>query len=399
MTNVKMGKPRPKGFEIRDRRTGEVALNVSDWGRILKENAWNDTLRGQYLGHRIPKDFRSADLRGLDLSEADLTGRDLSDADLTGTTLTGTRFDTRTRWPLGFDPERQGAVQVPVDLKGAQLDFGNLSGGDFTDGDLRGAILIRANLQNTVLVRANLTGASLLGADLTGADLTDAIVGGVFADETTRWPEGFDLKAQQAAKPKETPPTLDELVGFFKTLADPTRLRLLGLLSHDEQTGEELASALDISEPTVSHHLAKLKAHGLLVVRPEGTRRLHRLDKDRLETLLQNLPEQALRIARGGVDDETFERKVLSSYFEGGRLKQIPYRQKKLHVVLRRLVQEFDYEALYTEKQVSEILARFNEDFATLRRELINFRYMARENSVYWRLPEPRRVSEEGEKD
>src|SRR6266404_4453512 len=91
--------------EIRDRHTGELLI----LGRWSAPN-------GLYLGHRVPKDLRSADLRGLDLREADVTGRDLSDADLTGTNLAGTKYDARSQWPAGLDPELHGAVRVPVDL-------------------------------------------------------------------------------------------------------------------------------------------------------------------------------------------------------------------------------------------------------------------------------------------
>lgn len=50
----------------------------------------------------------------------------------------------------------------------------------------------------------------------------------------------------------------------FKALADPTRRRILELLETDDLTAGELAAHFDISKPTLSHHLATLKAAGLV---------------------------------------------------------------------------------------------------------------------------------------
>jgi predicted transcriptional regulator len=364
--------------EIKDRRTGKL---------LLRSPAWEDgALRGVYLGFRIPRDLRSSDLRGVDLSEADVTGRDLSDADLTGVNLTGTKYDVRTRWPVGFDPERLGAVLVPADMKGAKLDGEDLHGADLSFSDLRGASLVGADLREANLTRANLRGANVAGADLTGADLTDADTVGLRFDTATRWPEGFD-PVMQTAPVSDTPPTLEGLVAFLKALADPNRLKLLGLLSGEEATVEELADALELSEATISHHLTRLKELGLVRVRPEGTRRLHQTDEERLTALLKGLPEQAVRIARGEVDPEAFERKVLKTYFVGDRLKEIPARYKKQRVILRRIVEAFEDGVRYPEREVNEIIKRFHPDFAALRRYLIDQRLMARENNIYWRLP------------
>ncbi len=82
-----------------------------------------------------------------------------------------------------------------------------------------------------------------------------------------------------------------------------------------------------------------------------------------------------------------FTRRVVAAYFvEHGRLRQIPIRSdaKKL-VILRRLVRSFSLGHRYTEKEVSERLSVFHEDFASLRRMLVDYRFMARANSIYWR--------------
>jgi DNA-binding transcriptional ArsR family regulator len=64
----------------------------------------------------------------------------------------------------------------------------------------------------------------------------------------------------------------------FEALADPTRRRIVELVSERERTAGEIAAAFDISRPGVSKHLRVLREHGVLSAREEGTRRLYSLD-------------------------------------------------------------------------------------------------------------------------
>lgn len=65
---------------------------------------------------------------------------------------------------------------------------------------------------------------------------------------------------------------LKELVGLYRALADPTRLRLLNLIiaGRDVRVGE-LTAALGLPQSTVSRQLGQLRAAGLLLDRREGT--------------------------------------------------------------------------------------------------------------------------------
>lgn len=57
---------------------------------------------------------------------------------------------------------------------------------------------------------------------------------------------------------------------FFKALADETRLKMLGLLAAREMCVCEVMVALDLTQPTASHHLRILENVGLLKGRKEG---------------------------------------------------------------------------------------------------------------------------------
>ncbi len=70
-------------------------------------------------------------------------------------------------------------------------------------------------------------------------------------------------------------------------LGDATRRAIVEGLRDGERTVGDLASGLPVSRPAVSQHLGVLKAAGLVLERPEGTRRYYRLDPIGL-TRLQN---------------------------------------------------------------------------------------------------------------
>ena len=68
-------------------------------------------------------------------------------------------------------------------------------------------------------------------------------------------------------------------------LGDPTRRAVLELLRGGEHSVRELTDATVVSQPAVSQHLRVLRDAGLVTVRPEGTRRLYRVDLDGLAGL------------------------------------------------------------------------------------------------------------------
>lgn len=64
---------------------------------------------------------------------------------------------------------------------------------------------------------------------------------------------------------------------LFQAFADPTRLRLIGLLRAGELCVCDLVEVLDAPQPTVSRHLRALRDAGLAASRVEGRWRHYRL--------------------------------------------------------------------------------------------------------------------------
>jgi ArsR family transcriptional regulator len=70
---------------------------------------------------------------------------------------------------------------------------------------------------------------------------------------------------------------LEALTNVYAALADPTRLRILSLLSEDEICVCHLHASLDVPQPTASRHLAYLRKSGLVEARREGVWMHYRL--------------------------------------------------------------------------------------------------------------------------
>jgi predicted transcriptional regulator len=187
-----------------------------------------------------------------------------------------------------------------------------------------------------------------------------------------------------------TEKTLEELLDFFKALSDANRLKIVGLLAQGPASGEELAEILQLHPSTISHHLGRLSKTGLVSARAEGYYSIYQLETKILQSMAQRLLEQdTLPAVTAHVDIDAYDRKVLQTFMTpDGRLKDFPTQQKKLEVILRHVVQAFEPGVRYPEKKVNHILSSYNEDTARLRRNLVEFKLMAREGGggEYWRV-------------
>ncbi len=70
---------------------------------------------------------------------------------------------------------------------------------------------------------------------------------------------------------------------LFRALGDPQRLRILRLLADRDMYLTEIAQQLDLSKPTVKHHLAQLRAAGLVTATDAGTMTFYTLRRERLD--------------------------------------------------------------------------------------------------------------------
>jgi len=179
----------------------------------------------------------------------------------------------------------------------------------------------------------------------------------------------------------------EELVTFFKALADANRLKIVGLLAQQPYSVEELAALLGLKASTVSHHLAKLSQADLVSAKADSYYNVYQLDEKALENKSKSLfSQENLTASVADVDVHAYDKKIIKDYTrKDGSLKTIPAQRKKLEAILRYSVKSFKVSKKYTEKQVNEILSSYHEDTAYLRRELIGYGLMKRESGEYWR--------------
>ncbi len=174
---------------------------------------------------------------------------------------------------------------------------------------------------------------------------------------------------------------------LFKALGNPIRLLIVNLIRIQPRHTEELASIIKLTAGTTSHHLSILTKAGLLVSKKEQYYQTYSLIEGVLDKSLKDMVAMPQPDLVSNVETDAFTQKVLSTFIKRGRLVKIPSQQKKLLVVLAEIVKAFEEGKTYSEREVNITIADYNDDFATLRRALVEFGFLERtkDGSVYKR--------------
>lgn len=184
---------------------------------------------------------------------------------------------------------------------------------------------------------------------------------------------------------------MKQLVVLGRALSDMARIRILGLLGQRPMYGQELAQALDVSPPTITHHMQPLVGAGLVKARREDNFLYYELDSEGL----QRLAECTQHIAKTLYSAEPLPPKsderarVVASFLKDGRLLSISAQYKKRRYIMEEIARSFEWGRLYDEKEVNAIMRTFHDDVASLRREMVDQRIMLREGGRYWLVRPP----------
>ncbi|MGB8453288.1 MAG: autorepressor SdpR family transcription factor [Anaerocolumna sp.] len=90
----------------------------------------------------------------------------------------------------------------------------------------------------------------------------------------------------------------------FKALADPTRRKILELLSENDRNAGEIADYFNISKPSISHHLSILKNAGLISDERQGQNIMYSLNTTVFEDMVKWFYDFKKKNSSGGVTDE-----------------------------------------------------------------------------------------------
>jgi hypothetical protein len=170
---------------------------------------------------------------------------------------------------------------------------------------------------------------------------------------------------------------------ILRALADPERLSIAGALARGEESAATLAEALELPVSRIRRHLNRLAATG--VARLNDDRHTYRLDAGTLRWAAEQVgpPREAGLALDAATEDEEA---VLRTFFRAGRLTEIPVKESKRRMVLERVALEFEPGRRYEEAEVNVVVGAFFNDYASLRRHLVDEGFLDRDHGVYWRV-------------
>ncbi|MEV5328028.1 DUF2087 domain-containing protein [Nonomuraea sp. NPDC052634] len=154
--------------------------------------------------------------------------------------------------------------------------------------------------------------------------------------------------------------------------------RVLGLLYQNDTLTAFASLVLGLPECRSPEALRKLAAGGLAACDESGK---WRATPERFRELLRSHAEPAERLSE--------EERVLRTFLVDGRLTTLAMRRDKRLVVLRYVSRVFEPGVRYPEKDVDVALRAFHDDYAALRRYLVDEGLLSREGNVYWRSGGP----------
>lgn len=83
---------------------------------------------------------------------------------------------------------------------------------------------------------------------------------------------------------------------------------------------------------------------------------------------------------------EAEKKHTLETFFQEGRLVKLPKKEKRKAIIFLELIKTFEENKIYSEKEVNEVIKAIHDDFATIRRYLIDFKLLERsiDGKEYW---------------
>ena len=85
---------------------------------------------------------------------------------------------------------------------------------------------------------------------------------------------------------------------------------------------------------------------------------------------------------QGQLDPKT---QIIERFMKNGRFDVLPVQLKKRRYIIEHILQQFEQNRIYTEKEVNEIITRFHDDYCRVRREFVDGKMMNRKNGKYRR--------------
>ncbi|MGL5151777.1 MAG: metalloregulator ArsR/SmtB family transcription factor [Clostridium sp.] len=180
----------------------------------------------------------------------------------------------------------------------------------------------------------------------------------------------------------------DNGLSIFKALSDKSRLRIINNLINGPMYVELLSERIGLAPSTISFHLKKLEEANLVYSQKEQYYVMYYINL----RVFENKLKEIVHMDENKNDDkekqreEAYRKKVIESFFKYGKLVSIPVQAKKKRIVLEEIVKAFEIDKEYTEREVNIIIADYNDDFCTIRRDMIGEKLLSRDKGIYKKL-------------
>jgi len=250
---------------------------ANDLVAVVAETPYRDVIRGTFQGHHDEPGLEELVDRALDGDEAALPA------------IAEVMDDYKRESRLGVLREPEQAVSDLVDVLGYWS-------GVFTPIEARVSDIIERDHELRAADRETLAPVDLIERTTGGIRwLPEAGVRRVIlAPSYFSRPYNFLMNAAdwrlfgypvsddalEASDPLAAP---QSVVRLHRALGDETRLRILKLLAGRDLYLTEIAQQLDLSKPTIKHHLALLRSAGLVTITESGTVVYYSLRRNRLD--------------------------------------------------------------------------------------------------------------------
>jgi hypothetical protein len=159
-------------------------------------------------------------------------------------------------------------------------------------------------------------------------------------------------------------------------LGDDDRLRVVAAIALGARTLDDVAKTGDLAPHEVRRALPRLMSAGV-VENQDGLR----IDVGAFREAARERPPRQRELP----DATPEQARVLWKFVEEGRLRAVPVRAAQRRVVLEYLADRFEGGVEYPEPDVNELLGRFHDDCASLRRHLVDEGLLTRSGGRYRR--------------
>jgi hypothetical protein len=179
---------------------------------------------------------------------------------------------------------------------------------------------------------------------------------------------------------------LEPLISLASAFLDLDRLRVAAVLANGPASRMELEAETGISHRDLLRLLDNLQSFGIVKLQDPAPRDPDHYSPYELDLNAFTAARKAMGKYKGVRKRPSDSREMtLETFMPGGKLHTMPLKQGQIVVILDEIARRFEPDRQYSEREINTLLEETTEDFATVRRFLVDYGYLTRtrDGSVY----------------